>query len=151
VSMGSTDYIPEALAACGVTAVFHRVLQRPGLPFWFGIGPNGQRVFAMPGNPVSTLICFRRYVLPQLARCAGVGLQPAWAVLAEPFAFRKSLTFFLPVTVLPEEGRLRADPRPTGGSGDFAALAGTDGFVELGAEPDAFAAGEIVPYHPWVI
>jgi molybdopterin molybdotransferase len=151
VSMGRTDYIPEALAACGVTVVFHRVLQRPGLPFWFGIGATGQRVFAMPGNPVSTLVCFRRYVLPQLARCSGAGPRPAWAVLAEPFAFAKSLTYFLPVVVHPDEGRLRAEPRPTGGSGNFAALAGTDGFVELAAEHDAFAAGEVVPYHAWSI
>ena len=150
VSMGRTDYIPEALTALGVAPVFHKVLQRPGLPFWFGIGSDKQRVFAMPGNPVSTLVCFRRYVLPQLARCAGIDPLVETAALARPFSFTKSLTYFLPVVIQPDgDGRQLADPRPTGGSGDFAALAGTDGFVELAADREEFVVGDVVPLYWW--
>jgi molybdopterin molybdotransferase len=42
-----------------------------------------------------------------------------------------------------------AEPRPTGGSGDFIALAGTDGFVELPCGPAIHAAGLAVPFHRW--
>src|SRR5262245_46624080 len=66
VSMGRFDYIPQVLAELGVRVVFHKVAQRPGKPLWFGVGPTGQTVYALPGNPVSTLVCFGRYVLAGL-------------------------------------------------------------------------------------
>src|SRR6185369_7520220 len=40
VSMGKFDLVPAALSACGVREVFHRVAQRPGKPFWFGMAPT---------------------------------------------------------------------------------------------------------------
>ena len=64
--MGKFDLVPAALAASGVQQVFHKVAQRPGMPMWFGIGPTGQAVFGLPGNPVSTLICLIRYVVPAM-------------------------------------------------------------------------------------
>jgi molybdopterin molybdotransferase len=51
VSVGQRDYVPEALRALGVRQVLHRIAQRPGKPMWFGIGPQGQVVFGLPGNP----------------------------------------------------------------------------------------------------
>jgi molybdopterin molybdotransferase len=42
-----------------------------------------------------------------------------------------------------------AEPRPTAGSGDFIALAGTDGFVELPRGPANHAAGLAVPFYRW--
>ena len=47
------------------------IAQRPGKPMWFGIGPQGQVVFALPGNPVSALVCAVRYMLPALERAMG--------------------------------------------------------------------------------
>ena len=72
VSMGRFDLVPAALAACGVRQVFHKVAQRPGKPFWFGWDPGGTAVFALPGNPVSTLVCLARYVLPAVDRAMGI-------------------------------------------------------------------------------
>ncbi len=42
-----------------------------------------------------------------------------------------------------------AEPRPTGGSGDFISLAGTDGFVELPQGPATHLAGLAVPFQHW--
>ena len=64
--MGRYDHVPAVLADLGMELVFHKVLQRPGLPMWFGRSPAGQPVFALPGNPVSSLVCLVRYVLPAL-------------------------------------------------------------------------------------
>ena len=64
VSMGKADYVPQVLAELGVKVIFHKISQRPGLPMWFGLGSSSQAVFALPGNPVSTLVCCRQYVLP---------------------------------------------------------------------------------------
>jgi molybdopterin molybdotransferase len=150
VSAGRFDHVPAALEAAGVRRVFHKVAQRPGKPFWFGIGPGGQPVFALPGNPVSTLVCLIRYVLPALARLTGAAPEAvASAPLAEAYESRHPLTAFVPVDRLTRAGRPAAVAlHPTHGSGDFTALAGTAGFVELAAgrriEP-----GDAVPIYTW--
>lgn len=71
VSMGKFDLVPQALAELGVREVFHKISQRPGKPMWFGIAPSGTAVFALPGNPVSTLVCLARYVIPGLYTAMG--------------------------------------------------------------------------------
>jgi molybdopterin molybdotransferase len=151
VSMGKADFVPEVLAGLGVEQIFHRITQRPGKPMWFGVGPEEQAVFALPGNPVSSMVCCRHYVLPALLRASGRA-EPAvqMAALAEAVNFAPALTLFLPVrTTVSAEGRILAVPVPTNTSGDFASLSGTDGYVELVCEEASFAAGRSVPLYRW--
>jgi molybdopterin molybdotransferase len=151
VSMGKADFVPQVLAELGVTEVFHKISQRPGKPMWFGTGPDGQAVFALPGNPVSTLVCCRQYVLPALFDASGRKPRKSeWAVLTENVTFKADLTFFMPVTLQSDvDGTLRARPVPTNTSGDFTALGGTDGYVELAREQSYFPQGSPVPLHRW--
>jgi molybdopterin molybdotransferase len=150
VSAGKFDHVPKVLESLGVRPVFHRVAQRPGKPLWFGVAPGGRAVFGLPGNPVSTLVCLVRYVLPALARLAGlVPAAPLHLPLAAPVKPLAGLTQFVPVLLESEPGTVtHARPRPTAGSGDFGALAGTDGFVELAPER-AWQRGDVVPFHAW--
>ncbi len=151
VSAGRFDYVPDALAALGVRKVFHHVSQRPGRPLWFGIRAPGVTVFALPGNPVSVLVCLARYVIPALSAMSGARpAAPQMVVLAQEHSFQAPLSCFLPVALrYDQDGRTLAEPRPTGGSGDFIALAGTDGFVELAQGPARHPAGLPVPFHRW--
>ncbi len=151
VSMGKYDYIPGVMRQLGVELVFHKVAQRPGKPMWFGTHATGKAVFALPGNPVSTLVCFTRYVLPAVARALGGAPANAERVmLAETIDFAAPLTFFLPVRIAQDdEGVVWATPQPTNTSGDFAALAGTDGFIELPPEPKRFEKGYLAPLFRW--
>jgi molybdopterin molybdotransferase len=149
VSQGKFDFIPAVMEAIGVKKVFHQVSQRPGKPFWFGVSPAGKTVFALPGNPVSTFMCFYRYIQPWLWKSLGVETKPAYAVLAKDFSFPPRLTYFLQVSVKNEGGRLMAYPDAGGGSGDFANLKKTDGFLELPAEQSEFKAGEAFPFIPF--
>jgi molybdopterin molybdotransferase len=151
VSAGRYDHVPAVLASLDVRPQFHGIAQRPGRPMWFGTGVSGQAVFALPGNPVSVLVCLSRYVIPALGRLVGKTARPArQAVLAQEYRFDKALTCFLPVSLgYDQQGRMIAAPRPTHGSGDFIALAGTDGFVELPPGPATHAAGLVVPFHHW--
>jgi molybdopterin molybdotransferase len=151
VSAGRYDHVPGVLASLDVRAHFHGIAQRPGRPMWFGTNTAGKAVFALPGNPVSVLVCLSRYVIPALARLVGaLARPPRPAVLAREYRFDKALTFFLPVALgYDQQGRMLAEPRPTHGSGDFIALAGTDGFVELPPGPATHAAGLVVPFHHW--
>lgn len=151
VSMGKADFVPQVLKSLGVRLVFHKISQRPGKPMWFGIGPGGQAVFALPGNPVSSLVCCRQYVIPALLSASGRHTASTMhAVLGEDFAFKAPLTCFLPVRVDHEtDGRTIAIPVATNTSGDFSALGATDGYVELPLEQSIFRAGEVVPLHLW--
>ena len=152
VSMGKADYVPQVLSELGVKLVFHKISQRPGKPMWFGIGAEKQAVFALPGNPVSSLICCRQYVLPALLQASGRGSPPAeTAVLAEDVTFNPELTCFLPVHIAStDDGRVLATPVPTNTSGDFASLSASDGYVELALEQNEFPAGTAVPLHRWI-
>ena len=151
VSAGRFDHVPRVLTSLGVRERFHGIAQRPGRPMWFGAGDGGAAVFALPGNPVSVLVCLARYVVPALARLVGADSRAIPQVaLARPYVFAKALTCFLPVTLgYDRDGRALAEPRPTDGSGDFIALAGTDGFVELPRGPATHPAGLVVPFHRW--
>jgi len=151
VSMGKADFVPEVLASLGVERVFHKIRQRPGKPMWFGTGPRGQAVFALPGNPVSALVCCRHYVLPALFAASGRPPAPReHAVLTEDVTFAPDLTAFLPVRLATDDGGvIRAQPVPTNTSGDFAALRGTDGYVELAREQSQFPQGTAVPLYRW--
>ncbi len=153
VSKGKFDHVPAALEKLGVQKSFHGVRQRPGKPFWYGRREEGQRVFALPGNPLSTLICFHRYVVPALQRMLGIVLcKEQWAVLSENFPFRAPLTFFLPVSLESEKsGMLRAQPCPAKNSGDFASIVPTDGFVELPENGgDEFLEGFSARFFAWI-
>ncbi len=152
VSMGKADYVPQVLADLGVEVVFHKVSQRPGKPMWFGKGKTGQLVFALPGNPVSALVCCRQYVVPSLARASGLrNAPPEFAALATSVSFRPELTCFQPVRLTSNtSGQVIAIPVKTNTSGDFAALSGTDGYVELPKEQTHFVSGTSVFLHRWI-
>ncbi len=151
VSMGRADYIPEVLNELGVEVIFHKVSQRPGKPMWFGMGPNGQAVFALPGNPVSALVCCRQYVIPALNAASGLHEPPPeFASLAQEVTFKPKLTCFLPVKLVSSvNGQSLAMPVHTNTSGDFASLSGTAGYVELALEETTFPAGTGARMHRW--
>jgi len=151
VSMGKFDLVPKVLKQLGVQEVFHNVAQRPGRPMWFGIGPQGQSVFGLPGNPVSTLVCLIRYVIPAIAEAMGTKRTvPERLALASPVTFRNALAYFLPVCIEHDDwGRPWANPKPPNGSGDFLSLAGTDGFVELPPGPNTYAKGFVANVYRW--
>lgn len=146
VSMGKKDYIPAALEALGVEKIFHRIAQRPGKPFWFG-KKDQKIVFALPGNPVSSFLCVRRYVIPWLHQC--VNQQPLdfqYAALGKEVSFIPELTYFLQVNVQQnEKAQLVAHPIIGHGSGDFASLTNANAFIELPMGKTVFRKGEIFP------
>ena len=151
VSMGKYDYVPQIMTELGVELVFHKVLQRPGLPMWFGVSAAGRPVFALPGNPVSSLVCFVRYACPALLKSLGArDVARPRTQLAAAFEFTPDLACFLPVVLETNDaGEQCAVPRPTNTSGDFVGLAGSDGFIELPRGQAEFPAGFVAPFYRW--
>jgi len=143
VSKGQFDYVPRALEQAGVSPVFHGVAQKPGKPFWFGRSPSAT-VFGLPGNPVSTLTVFRRYVAPFIRNALGQPVEtPRLVRMDKLIQPHPSLTFFPPVRVN-QTGE--AEAVEYHGSGDFAALAESHGFLEI---PPGITDNIYMPFWGW--
>jgi molybdopterin molybdotransferase len=150
VSMGRFDFIPQVLGELDVRVVFHKVAQRPGKPLWFGVGAGGQTVYALPGNPVSTLACLTRYVLPGLQASQGETPVAVETInLAQSYEVKAPLSLFLPVKLTHDIAGQCALPQPTQGSGDFISLIGSVGFVELPPGPRIIAEDLPLPLYRW--
>jgi molybdopterin molybdotransferase len=143
VSMGKYDYVPRVLEELNAEVIFHKVRQRPGLPMWFGKSAAGKPIFALPGNPVSTLVCLVRYVIPALRATMGqLELTEERVQLETSVEFEPNLAYLLPVMLVHDSmGQCLARPQPTNTSGDLAGLAGTDGFIELPRGPQIYPRG----------
>lgn len=146
VSKGKRDYIPEVLEELGVKKHFHRVMQRPGKPLWFGSN-DSTTVYGFPGNPVSTLACYMVYCRHWLTASVGMPVKTMHASLNKEIKFEKELTFFALVSVENMNGKLIAKPLKGNGSGDLVSLSMADGFIELPAEKAVFKEGEVYPVH----
>jgi molybdopterin molybdotransferase len=143
VSMGQFDFVPAVLERLGATVVFHKIEQKPGRPMWFGLSRDRKPIFALPGNPVSALVCATRYILPAMHKASGLrAAANEYAALTADVEAPPHLSYFIPVTIRwSETGQALADPHPTNTSGDFISLAGTDGVIELPKGAGVHAAG----------
>jgi molybdopterin molybdotransferase len=114
VSMGSFDLVRTTLSGLGVEERFWKVAQRPGKPVTFGMRERVP-VFGLPGNPVSSLVCFYIFVQPVLRRMLGlerVHLPTVVARLGETVQTAPGLTEFVRCT-LERDGESYV-ARPTG-------------------------------------
>jgi len=147
VSKGKFDFLPDALKELGVEKLFHKIKQRPGKPFWFGQAPSGARVFALPGNPVSSFMCTQVYFVPWLKQSLQLPLEnPPHAILQRDTLFKPDLVYFLQVKIsYDNQGRILAMPVDGNGSGDLANLVDADAFLRLPRGRNEFKAGEVFP------
>ncbi|GIQ57342.1 molybdopterin molybdenumtransferase MoeA [Flavobacterium collinsii] len=70
ISVGDYDFVKEALLHNDVNEHFYKINQKPGKPMFFG-SKNGTLVFALPGNPASSLTNFYIYVYPAIRNRIG--------------------------------------------------------------------------------
>lgn len=70
ISVGDYDFVGKVLEELKVEQLFYKVRQKPGKPLFFGKTAD-KYVFALPGNPASSLSCFYMYVLPAINRLMG--------------------------------------------------------------------------------
>lgn len=140
VSMGDHDHVPGACRAAGCRTVYHRLAMRPGKPNFGALGPAGQAVLGLPGNPGSVLAGLEVLAMPALRARAGFAetTPPRPAVeVAHAGTETLGLWWYRPAR-LDAAGRAHLiDHR---GSGDIAGPAAMHGFVEVPPhEPTAAA------------
>ena len=148
VSKGKYDFLPEAFDSLGVEKVFHKVLQRPGKPFWFGKHQDYHTtVFSFPGNPVSTFVNYHLYFKSWLNKILATDTHQFAVFLEEPYTNNTDLTLFVGVKIRILEGKLMANTISSSGSGDLLALSRADGFVKI-LPKEELPKGKLVPFVP---
>ncbi len=94
ISVGDYDYVADALKGIEVESIFYTVRQKPGKPLFFG--KKGEKaVFALPGNPASTLSCFYVYVKRYLERVQGIEVKNLELTLEAPIENRFGRALFV--------------------------------------------------------
>jgi molybdopterin molybdotransferase len=150
VSAGVLDLVPAVLEQAGVNKVFHKVSLKPGKPLWFGVCTRDRRrtlVFGLPGNPVSSLVCFELFVRPAIRALGGhseLSLQPAKARLAEDFQHRGDRPTYFPAKLDTSTDSPNVSPLAWQGSGDLRTLAAANGLAYFPAGDQLYAAGSLV-------
>lgn len=154
VSAGVLDLAPRALCDLGVEQVFHQVHLRPGKPLWFGVRSHADAttiVFGLPGNPVSSLVCWDLFVRPALERLQGrpaQGLARATGVLAAPHEHRGDRPTYWPAAA-DLTARFAGEPQAVRllnwqGSADLRTLCDANCLACFPAGDRVYAAGETV-------
>ena len=149
VSAGVFDLVPSVLESLAVKQVFHKVSLRPGKPLWFGIlaADGGDKlVFGLPGNPVSSLVCFELFVRPALARMSGrdAGCRTVRAQLNANHRTRGDRTTYYPARTVPRDGPLEVEPLNWKGSADLRTLADADCLIGFPGGSREYRVGDWV-------
>jgi len=145
-SVGVHDYVRPTLEALGVQMKFWRVEMKPGHPMAFGIAPLTW-VFGLPGNPVSSMVCFEEFVLPALRRMHGntrIHRRTIEARLTHDVKHKHNRTEFVRVMLNREEGGYAATSAGAQGSGILASMSKADGLMVVPAQSKGMATGDIV-------
>ncbi len=163
VSAGTLDLVPAVLEELKVRQVFHKVNMKPGKPLWFGVG-NGNKdnannddrstlVFGLPGNPVSSFVCFHLFVRPAIRRLSGqaageVGVPKCSALLAQPFEVAADRTTYHPARIDWSETGPTLTPVLWHGSGDSRGLVDANALAIFPEGTGYYEAGQRIFCHP---
>jgi len=145
-SVGVHDYVRPIIESLGVQMKFWRVAMKPGHPVAFGITTHA-RFFGLPGNPVSSMVCFEEFVAPALRRMMGHMLlyrRTITARLTHQVKHQAGRTEFIRVTLAKEAGGYAATSTGAQGSGMLLSMARADGLMVVPAESTGLTAGEQV-------
>ena len=143
VSVGEEDHVKPAVEALG-RLDFWRVSIRPGRPIAFG--QVGEIPFiGLPGNPVSSMVCFMIFARPFLARLAGRTsfalphqLVPAGFAFAKKPGRREWLRGWV------ADGQ--AQTFGNQGSGLITSMVAAQGLIDVAEDSSGFAIGDLVPF-----
>jgi len=72
VSMGPHDFVTREVERLGAETLFHKAAIRPGRPLLAARLREGPLLLGLPGNPVSTVVGLRFFLLPYLRRRLGL-------------------------------------------------------------------------------
>lgn len=148
-SVGDRDIVKQVFAEIGEID-FWKVSIKPGKPIAFGRIGERTHFFALPGNPVSSLVTYKLFVEPALA---------VWyhgkpddrrllATAANSFARQPGRTEFLRARLYTQDGQLKADVLKGQGSHMLGPIRETNALIRVELDSAGFGVGETVTVIP---
>ncbi|MBV9121722.1 MAG: molybdopterin molybdotransferase MoeA [Chloroflexi bacterium] len=142
VSVGDFDYVKQVLEEYGELRLW-RIAIRPGKPVAFGVF-RGTPVISLPGNPVSSMVCFELFVRPAIARMMG---HDRWqhpsldVTVLDEVDNRGARRSFVRAIVRREGDAYIAQLTGPQGSGILTSMARANALVDVPAEIETLPAG----------
>ncbi|MCT4602671.1 MAG: molybdopterin molybdotransferase MoeA [Marinifilum sp.] len=143
VSVGDYDYVPQILKELGFNIWFHTLAVKPGKHTVFA-AKNGQYVFAMPGNPVSSFVQFELLGKPLLFRLMGHDYNAPMVRMPIAQAYKRKRTDRLEFIPVRFNANNRVVPIDYHGSAHINAFTFANGIMAVPREVDEFMEGEFV-------
>jgi len=146
VSVGQFDHVKGVMDELGMRTLFHGVAQKPGRPLKFGLMAD-RPVFGLPGNPVSTMVCFYLYARPALRKMGGhrkLGLPRVHVICGVDIKVSNNLTEFVRVRLARKGSDIYATPTGNQGSGILSSLSRADAMLIGPAKENLLKAGSSV-------
>jgi molybdopterin molybdotransferase len=147
-SVGDHDLVAPVLQSRGMQLDFWKITMRPGKPLMFG-RLGAQRVLGLPGNPVSSLICTRLFLVPLVRALLGLEPEPERASSARaavPLAANGNRTHYMRgTTTMAADGNLEVTPARSQDSSLITPLAAANCLIVRPIGATAVAAGAPVP------
>lgn len=155
VSAGTLDLVPSELANAGVQEVFHKVNVKPGKPVWFGVKEDGETrclVFGLPGNPVSSMVCFELFARPVIRKLMGYDWpypDRTRAQLLDDFYSRDERPVYHPARLERHYDEPAVSLVPWQGSSDLKATVDADCMVLFPENGFTYREGTWIDVIPW--
>ncbi|MBI2917903.1 MAG: molybdopterin molybdotransferase MoeA [Chloroflexi bacterium] len=149
VSQGYYDVVKEVLAEEG-EITFWTVRMRPGKPLAFGVlGKGGRRIphLGLPGNPVSSMVCFELYARPAIYKMLGRTNweKPAiWATLQDTIRNPDGRRTYARAIVTRSDGQYYARTTGNQGSGVLTSMARANGLAVVPEDSPGARPGDRV-------
>ncbi len=70
-SVGDHDHMNDVLLGLGYDSTFWKINMRPGKPLMFATHPSLPPILALPGNPVSAMVCAMLFLRPAIEQLCG--------------------------------------------------------------------------------
>lgn len=150
VSAGVLDLAPRVFAESGIEQVFHKVRLKPGKPLWFGVWKGEERralVFGLPGNPVSSHVCFQLFVRSAIGKIAGKSSDSRTALrvrLTTAFRHRGDRPSYHPAILRASDTCFEAEPVRWQGSADLYGLSQANGLLCFHAGDREYSPGDSI-------
>jgi len=143
-SVGVHDFVRPSLEQLGVQMHFWRVQMRPGHPVAFGTTAN-TKVFCLPGNPVSSMVCFEQLAAPAIRNMAGharLFRRTLPVRVAQAVSHRPGNVEFVRVLLSRDALGYLATPTGSQSSGVLLSMARADALLVVPSESKGLAAGD---------
>jgi len=133
MSVGDFDFVPQALKGLGVDILFHGVSVQPGKPLLFG-RKGKTLIFGLPGNPISSMVSFYKFVYPCLLKISGCQhyrFKTAKAILAEDVSVPSARTKIMRGIVFDRDENLFVKLASHQGSGNMLSMVRANCLFEI--------------------